>query len=187
MKKKLLLFVVLTTSLMFAQLPDAPSAASRFSVSASAMGVSGSGSATASTIAGGEVNLTKSFAIGYEQVLIPSLDANYHFATVSYTMPLTFGQKINATLVFDRSKWQYRFFGGVGVLRQSLIVNADGVPVQHIATELGAGLNYLAGDHVVINAISGRWLRAGIAGPLHDQFIVTPDQMAWSSGLGFKF
>jgi hypothetical protein len=40
---------------------------------------------------------------------------------------------------------------------------------------------------VVINAISGRWLRAGIAGPLHDQFIVTPDQMAWSSGLGFKF
>jgi hypothetical protein len=95
MKKKLLLFVVLTTSLMFAQLPDAPSAASRFSVSASAMGVSGSGSATASTIAGGEVNLTKSFAIGYEQVLIPSLDANYHFATVSYTMPLTFGKKIN--------------------------------------------------------------------------------------------
>lgn len=184
--RKLLLFLILSSVVTFAQVPDAPSAVQHFAVSASAMGVTGSGSATASTIAGGEVNITKRFAIGYEQILIPSLDANYHFGTVSYTMPMTFGKKLNDQLVFDRTKWQYRFFGGVGVLRQS-VLNPDGTPVQHIATELGIGLNYLAGDHVVINAVSARWLHAAIAGPLNNQFIVTPDQAAVSSGIGFKF
>lgn len=183
--KKLLFFVLLATTLCLAQVPDAPS--SHFQVSASAMGVSGSGSATASTIAGGEVNITQRFAIGYEQILIPSLDASYQLGMVSYTMPLTFGKRVNAALVFDRSKWQYRFFGGLGVLRQSLVKNPDGSPVQHLASELGIGLNYVAGEHVTINAISGRWLHASIAGPLNNQFLFSPDQAAVSSGLGFRF
>jgi hypothetical protein len=164
---------------------DEATPTTHFSVSASALGFSGGGSSSAATIAGGSVALTKRIAVGYQQVIVPSLSANYYLGTVSYTMPLPslLGKTLNSKLVFDSSKWSTTFFGGAGVLRQDLTGDME----QHIASTVGAGLNYTADGHITIQVISGQWIHAGVAGEAGNFFLVTPNTAAISSGLKLTF
>lgn len=189
MRKALSLTItlILLVGVAVAQTP-APAPAgttSHFSVSASALGFSGGGTSSAATIVGGTLALTQRVSLGYEQVIVPNLSANYYLGTVNYTMPLAslVGKTINSHLLLDSTKLSTTFFGGAGVLRQDL----TGTQTQHVATTLGMGLNYTADNHITVQVISAQWLHAGVAGPAANVFIVTPDTAAISTGLKLTF
>jgi hypothetical protein len=164
---------------------DGSTGTTHFSVSGSAVGFSGAGSASAATIAGGSVALTNRVALGYEQVIAPSVSATYYLGTVNYTMPIKalLGKSISSGLVFDTSKWSTTFFAGAGVMRQDL----TGTMQQHVATTVGTGLNYTADSHITIQLISAQWLHGAVAGPGANLFVVTPNTAAISSGLKLTF
>jgi hypothetical protein len=172
---------------------------SHFSVNGSAVGFVGANTSNPATIAGGSVALTCRFALGYEQVIVPALDASYYLGLVEYTMPLRalVGKKINSKFVFNSSAWTTTFFGGVGALRQTLtttstdpttgLTTSSSSTAQHIATTLGAGLNYVANNHVTIQVISAQWIHSPVAGPAANPIVVTPDTSTISTGLRISF
>lgn len=184
MKRFLLPLLLLAFALPMLAQSDVP-AASHFSISASASGFIGGQQSNPSTIVEGSVNLSRRLSIGYDQVLIPNLNANYHFGLLRYDMPLAsvIGKKLNSQMVFDTSKWGVGFIGGAGVLRQDITA----IKQQHIASEVGAGLNYNANGHVTVDVVSFRWLHAGVQGPLNNQFVTTSNDFAAASGLTVKF
>lgn len=156
-----------------------------FAVDVSALGYSGGGQASAGTNVGGSVQITKRGAAGYEQIIVPNLNASYYFGQALYTAPLNalLGKKISKSFVFDPSVWSVQFSGGAGVLRQTL----NGVMTQHLATEAGLALIYTANSHLGVQVVSGQWLHAGVAGAAGNQFIVTPNTAAISSALQITF
>jgi hypothetical protein len=158
---------------------------SRFSIDASAMGFSGASQSSAATIIGGSVGMTKRFALGYQQILVPDLNANYYLGIATYTLQLKtlLGQRISAALIFDASKFNVRFLGGAGVNRQQLSEPLN----QKIAATLGGALEYSANNTLSVEIFSAQWIHAGIKGFEKDRFVVTPNTAAIASGLKLKF
>lgn len=183
-------FMVLAVALCFlstgpALAQDEALNSKNFSLEASAMGFSGAGQSSAATIYGGTVNITNRFALGYQQIVIPELNANYYLGTLNYTLPLNalLGSKISGALVFDASKFNVRFMGGAGVNRQELNAPLN----QRIATTLGAAIEYSANKTLAIQVFSAQWLHAGIQKFENDRVVVTPNTSAIASGLKLRF
>jgi hypothetical protein len=178
MKKLFVLFILLAASVSFAQDKN-------FSIDASAMGFNGAGQTSSATIIGGAVSVTKRLAIGYEQILVPELNANYYLGTLNYTIPLNalLGQKISGSLVFDASKFNVRIIGGAGVNRQELNAPLN----QRVATTLGGALEYSANKTLAVEIFSAQWIHAGVHGFDRDKLIITPNTSAIASGLKLRF
>lgn len=173
-----LLFLLASLPMCFAQ-----GNVQHFSFSGDIAGLNGAGNASTASFVAADINITPRFALGYERIDIPNLAANYQIGGGSYTMPMTFGSKINKALVFDRSKWQYRFFAGGGVLSQDLNGSKD----SHVAGTASFGLNYVADGHLTVNAFSLHYLYSPIQGPLHQQFVVSPAGLLESAGIKVTF
>jgi hypothetical protein len=189
----ILAFLFLAACPAFAQggAPQPGSSTSHFSVNASAMGFSGSTSASAATIAGGNVSITNRFALGYQQIAIPSESASFYLGEAQYTMPVCslVGKKLCSKFVFNTSKWSVSFFAGAGVLRQTSTTTdpATGIStdtqIQRIAETAGVGLNYQADSHIMLQIVSGQWLHAGV----QNQLVATPSTASIATGLKISF
>lgn len=169
--------------------PPSSGGVSHFSVTASALGTQGAGSATAAAIAGGSVNLTKRVALCYQQIQMPSYNASFYLGEGCYTLPITslFGKKISSHFTFNTANWSVTFFGGAGILRQTAVSGTTTTQAQHIAETAGMGLNYTANNHITIQVVSGQWLHGGLQGMPPNQFVTVPDLASVSTGLRITF
>src|SRR5690348_3548147 len=117
--KKLLALLLFATPL-FAQNAVPPT--THFSLSGQVISYMGAGGSTPATIVDGYFNVTQRVALGYQQIIIPTL-ATAKLGMVTYSLPLNslVGKKLSAKFVFDSSKIGVTFLAGAGKLNQTTL------------------------------------------------------------------
>ena len=181
--KKLIALLLFAVPL-FAQTNAVPPP-QHFSLSGSVISYMGAGGSTPATIVDGYFNVTQRVALGYQQIVIPTL-ATAKLGMVTYSLPLNslVGKKLAAKFVFDSSKIGVTFLGGAGKLNQSTL------NVNRTAETAGACVSYPIGANVSIRLVCGQWIHGGIVnGLLSTGLPAAPNSStsAVSSGLQVHF
>jgi hypothetical protein len=167
MRTALRLFII---SLFFS-LPaygQAPSSLSNFSVSGSAVGFSGAGGTQAAALVGGWFQTTQRVSVGYLNLAVPAISANYNFGMGQYSLPLSslLGKTISGKLLFDASAIGVSFQAGLGkVLQTTTPIGAtSSVNTSRFAEIFGGQVNLPMTSSLSFNVIQVYWVHGGIAG-----------------------
>jgi hypothetical protein len=180
----ILLALMLAGSPVMAQTNAVPPP-QHFSLSGQVISYMGAGGSTPATIVDGYFNVTARVALGYQQIIIPTL-ATAKLGVATYSLPLNslVGKKLSAKFVFDSSKIGVTFLAGAGKLNQTML------GVNRTAETAGACVSYPIGANVSIKLVCGQWIHGGIVqGFLTTGVPASPTSStsAVSSGLAIHF
>lgn len=133
----------------------APAGYSNFSLTASAVSLTGQGQTTAATDLGQAFAITNNFSLRADEIMAPSANLNAYLGGFKYFIPTT---KALAKTNLNASSFQFYVTGGAGVNRWT---DATGKINQHIAAVAGGGVNWdpTNSGNFSVNVIEVRWAR----------------------------
>jgi hypothetical protein len=147
---------------------QAPSPLSNFSVAGSAVGFSGANGTQAAALIGGWFQTTQRFSVGYLNLAVPSISANYNFGMGQYSLPLSslLGKTLSGKLLFDASAIGVSFQAGLGkVLQTTTPIGATAsVNTSRFAEIFGGQVTFPVTSSLSFNVVQVYWVHGGIAG-----------------------